>query len=148
MKRKYVLWIAAIAGLLLIFIVAAPLLYIDDWSRDLTTNRAATSEDHKRPELRNIHSDLPPGELAEIVHTVGAGLSGWQEVESGVPDEIHFTRTTAIMGFVDDIKVTIQPDGDGSELSAVSQSRKGRGDLGQNPRNLKQLLDAVRAKLK
>jgi len=147
MKRKYVLYIVGAVALILLLVLAAPLLIIDDWSRDLSTNRAATSNDAANPSLRNIDSKLPPEELAEVVRQAVPELNGWKLAGSGQPDVVRFTRTTRLMGFVDDIEVTIQATSDGSTLSAVSQSRTGRGDLGQNPRNLVELTNAVRRAL-
>jgi uncharacterized protein (DUF1499 family) len=49
--------------------------------------------------------------------------------------------------FKDDITVRVINRGSERVLAAKSRSRVGKGDLGQNPRNLKQLLEAVRTKL-
>jgi uncharacterized protein (DUF1499 family) len=48
------------------------------------------------------------------------------------------------MRYKDDIRLSIKPADSGSLLSAESRSRVGRGDLGQNPRNLRELLGAIR----
>jgi uncharacterized protein (DUF1499 family) len=48
------------------------------------------------------------------------------------------------MKYRDDIRVQIEPAAEGTRLSAESRSRVGKGDLGQNPRNLRELLDKVR----
>ena len=37
----------------------------------------------------------------------------------------------------------VYPDPDGARLELTSASRLGKGDLGQNPRNLEELLRAV-----
>lgn len=64
------------------------------------------------------------------------------EIERGI--EIHLTRTTPIMRFTDDIHVWLTAAGDGTRVDAESQSRVGKGDLGQNPRNLKELISGLR----
>jgi uncharacterized protein (DUF1499 family) len=61
---------------------------------------------------------------------------------------LHFVRTTPLMRYKDDIRVRIVPAASGSRVSAESRSRIGRGDLGQNPRNLRELLAAVRGAAK
>lgn len=135
--------------LVLIFaaMVFATVFTIDDWSRDLSMNRAETSADAKDPRLHPIQSTLHPGDLAAVVETTAERLSGWRRPHREDTDEkieIRFERTTRVWRFVDDVVVTITPTETGSELQATSQSRIGRGDLGQNPRNLVELLERVR----
>lgn len=136
--------------LLLLVVVAPPLLIIDDWSRDLTTNHAATSEGADDEALRPIHSTRSPSETAQLVERAAAELSRWELVEETSGKDgvvtLALVRTTPLLRFRDDITVTISPEGNGSIITAESQSRVGRGDLGQNPRNLKELLGAVRRK--
>ena len=84
-------------------------------------------------------------ETANLIRRWVESKSHWElvsESESGKrPARFHLTRTTAILRFVDDIEVTIEenPDAGGSVVSATSRSRVGKGDLGQNPRNLIEL---------
>lgn len=120
-------------------------LYVEDWSRDFTTNTAATVDDPQSP-LAALHSDLPPAELANHVIAVVGHLPRWRLIKL---DEgqglvtIHFVRTTPLAHFKDDVTVRIAPVEGGSVLHAESKSRLGTGDLGQNPRNLRELLDAL-----
>jgi hypothetical protein len=87
----------------------------------------------------------------------------------GVVDEpiiMRLTRTTSLFRFVDDITVTISSveidaasaendaSGDGSSgasrgsrIEVRSQSRIGKGDLGQNPRNIRELIGELKAGL-
>jgi uncharacterized protein (DUF1499 family) len=44
---------------------------------------------------------------------------------------------------VDDVHVRLIADGVNTRVEAKSQSRVGVGDLGQNPRNLRQLTNAL-----
>ena len=136
-----------LAGLLAIAVVLVT--HVEDWSRDLTTNVAATSDDARDERLRTISSTQRPPELAELVIAAARELPRWKLVEQSsgsTATALHFVRTTGLMGFQDDIRVRIVAATDGgSELSAESRSRVGKGDLGQNPRNLRELLDKVRA---
>jgi uncharacterized protein (DUF1499 family) len=129
---------------------------VDDWNRDLTTNFAATSATAKKPSLRPIISELPQVELADLVVAAARQLPSWElsdrEAES---DEItlRFVRTTRLMRFKDDITVHIRPvksnnEPPSYEISAESQSRVGKGDFGQNPRNLIELMDTLRSLLR
>jgi uncharacterized protein (DUF1499 family) len=147
------MWIAlyivlglALAGLLLVALVL--ITQVEDWSRDLTTNVAATSDDARDERLRTVVSPQAPPELATQVVERARSLRGWELAEESADETaiaLHFVRTTGLMKFRDDIRVHIQPAADGgSRLSAESRSRVGKGDLGQNPRNLRELLDKVR----
>ena len=123
-------------------------LYVDDWKRDFTTNTASTSDDPKAA-LPAYHSDLPAAELAN--HTISAAgeLKGWHlaklEEGQGIVT-LRFVRSTKLLRFKDDITVHIASEDGGSVLRAESKSRLGKGDLGQNPRNLRELLTAVKEK--
>jgi uncharacterized protein (DUF1499 family) len=143
-----ILWIVLgclVAGLLAIAVVLVT--HVEDWSRDLSTNVAATSDEARDPRLRPIASPLAPADLAERVVSAARSLPRWELVERSRDGEfivLHFVRTTGLLQFQDDIRVRIDPAARGSRLSAESRSRVGKGDLGQNPRNLRELLDKLR----
>jgi uncharacterized protein (DUF1499 family) len=138
------LWVLAGVAIVTIFIFS----HVDDWSRDLTTNTAWTDEASQtlKP-LRVAKSpELVKADLLRVVDS----MSNWRVADGGedggVADggslKVHLVRTTTIMRFKDDIWVTLMPgDSEGSTVVQVrSQSRLGRGDLGQNPRNIRELL--------
>ena len=54
---------------------------------------------------------------------------------------MNLIRVTPIMRFTDDITVILRNEKEGTRVKATSQSRVGKGDLGQNPRNLKELVN-------
>ncbi|MFO0903332.1 MAG: DUF1499 domain-containing protein [Pirellulales bacterium] len=143
------LWLPAalVVGIILLF-AAVLATTVEDWSRDLSQNRAETRADHADPRLQPFRSRESPAELADRVVAAAGELRGWQLVErqeNGEAIELHLTRTTPLWRFVDDVRATIRRVEGETELSASSQSRVGKGDLGQNPRNLRELLDKVRA---
>lgn len=128
--------------------VAIVSLYVDDWQRDFTTNHASTSDNPKSP-LPALRSELSPAELANHTMGVMGKISRWRlaKLDEGAGEvTLHFVRVTRLARFADDITVRISPEGEGSILRAESRSRIGKGDLGQNPRNLRELLEAVKAK--
>jgi len=138
------LWVLAGVAIVTIFIFS----HVDDWSRDLTTNTAWTDEASQtlKP-LRVAKSpELVKADLLRVVDS----MSNWRVADGGedssVVDggalKVHLVRTTTIMRFKDDIWVTLMPgDSEGATVVQVrSQSRLGRGDLGQNPRNIRELL--------
>lgn len=131
------------------------LFTVDDWGRDFTTNDAATSDAAKNPSLRPVAAGLPPRDAAKLVVTAALQLPGWEFVGTEELEEeivLRFVRTTRLMRFKDDITVRIHSAADGlsstkCEISAESKSRIGKGDFGQNPRNLAELMDKVRSLL-
>jgi uncharacterized protein (DUF1499 family) len=56
---------------------------------------------------------------------------------------IHLTHVTKVFRFTDDIHVRLVLDGGDTRVEAESRSRIGAGDLGQNPRNLRELTSAL-----
>ena len=122
---------------------------VEDWSRDFSTNTAATDERSGDERLRPIRSGRGKAAMAELALDAASGLARWELVEqneSGGIIQLYFVRATPLWRFKDDIRVSIAPaKGGGSLLTAQSRSRVGKGDLGQNPRNLRELLGAIRA---
>ncbi len=167
-KRFMNLSILAIVAIASIVVIAAfvlgSLLLVEDWSRDLTTNWAATHPQHADHRLRPYEFTGTAPELAARLRQSVATLPGWNWVDErsdGKEVVIRLTRSTKLFRFVDDVTVRIEPlptdsgDAPGApdrpqesprvRLQAESKSRVGRGDLGQNPRNLRELLDSLRA---
>jgi hypothetical protein len=144
-----------------LLLILAPLalmaVFVDDWSRDLTTNRAWTGE--------TPGAVLPPlvvdGDAADVARAVAkfvANRPAWRHVdEKPLPDDSplpamleganlathHLVRTTALMRWKDDLWVVVEDRGGGVRVHAESRSRVGKGDLGQNPRNLREILRGI-----
>lgn len=147
-QRVRMAWICLIGAALLIVGMVA--WQVDDWRRDLTNNQAATSPDARDEALRPIVTGLALAELVETVKQAAAALDRWQLVDEAWSQgaaRLYFVRTTPLFRFKDDVTVDVRGAGDGATVEAQSRSRVGKGDLGQNPRNLKELLGAVRARL-
>ena len=128
-----------IAVAILVAFVGRIFIGIDDWSRDWSTNYA---------EVGPIGSDSTPDELTDQICLWIGDQPQWklQSADRSVPTEhrLKLTRNTLILSFTDDIEVKIAGKENGtSDIFASSRSRIGKGDLGQNPRNLKELLSAV-----
>lgn len=137
--------IAAVTGLMVTVWIFS---HIDDWGRDLTTNVASLDEAASDPLLRPLISEMSAQQLLERIDAFVAQRSNWQiaDQEQQVDQlKVHLTRRTPLMRFTDDIYVTITPHDSGTILNAESKSRVGKGDLGQNPRNLKELVAAVQS---
>ncbi|WP_158264819.1 DUF1499 domain-containing protein [Blastopirellula marina] len=138
------IWIIlAVCGGILLLFVGAMAITVDDWSRDLSTNVAETDPSASDPLLRPLKR---PGTLdcaQQVLEQQIAQIPRWTlgPIDgSGEEVIVHATRKTPLWGFVDDIRVTIAlVEAEQIEISVYSKSRLGKGDLGQNPRNIKEL---------
>ncbi|MCC9630409.1 DUF1499 domain-containing protein [Blastopirellula sp. JC732] len=136
------IWIAlgVVGGILLIFVVAT-VMTVDDWSRDLSTNVAETKQKATDPLLRPIDRQATLDCAKQVVERKIGEIPRWTlgSIDGGEEVVIHATRKTPLWGFIDDIRVTITPAEWGVSIAVYSKSRVGKGDLGQNPRNIKEL---------
>jgi uncharacterized protein (DUF1499 family) len=105
-------------------------------------NFAATSPAADDPRLRPHMLPLGPEPAGERVARAVAGIRGWRVLGRG-DGVIQATRTTRLFRFVDDVSILLEPAAGGTAVSARSGSRIGRGDLGQNRRNLAELWRAL-----
>ena len=152
---KMIGWIAIAITLVFIASIA---LRIDDWSRNWSENTATLSDDAERPGLRPVRLDLSPEQAEEKIRSWVESTSNWQYVGTTSQNDgsidVKLIRQTSVMRFTDDIEVQIRADvanaasenasGERVVITATSQSRVGKGDLGQNPRNLIELTKALR----
>ncbi len=149
--RSTVLWV-------LLAIISFPLvlmgIQIDDWQRDFSINWAKTAADAKDPLLKPV---LLPGNVADakqLILEVVSKLNRWKasvgsaESIEGDAVVVRFERTTGLMRLVDDITVRLLPQANAVLVEVESRSRVGKADLGQNPRNIKELNAAIQAAVK
>jgi len=121
---------------------------IENWKRDLSINFA--SLDAKSPDSR-LHPPIVPQSVQETEEKIKAWVEQaprWSIESSDLTAEegtIHLTRTTKIFRWVDDIQIRLHAEDDGTRIEAESRSRVGKGDLGQNPRNLREMLVGIGA---
>ena len=87
-----------------------------------------------------------PDDLTKAIEDAIEGLPAWT-LEKSEAGEIHAVRKTSVFRFKDDITVRISTQDAGTEATFESASRVGKSDLGQNPRNLQELLDAINEEL-
>jgi len=85
---------------------------------------------------------VDPARLLAAVRRAVEGLPRWR-LEAQEGDGVRAVRTTRLLRFKDDVTARVYPDAGGARLELTSASRLGKGDLGQNPRNLKELARAV-----
>ena len=155
-KKIMIYLFAGIGGLIAVVIIAT-IAQVDDWSRDLSQNRAETSPDAESNFLRPIESAKTIDEIESAVKEFVSEFPHWEMVgrehpvsqtsETAEEFEIKLTRTSKLFKFVDDVTLRITKSGENYRIDAVSQSRVGKGDLGQNPRNIKKLFAALKPRL-
>ena len=112
--------------------------------RWFTRNWADTAESGD-PAVAPQRLSRPPHEVLAELRGVIDRLPRWQ-VESVDPDlpTLRATRRSRLFRFVDDVTVRLDSaPGSGTLLHARSQSRVGKGDFGQNRRNLRELFAAL-----
>lgn len=134
----------------LVVVIAVPFILVaiqvDDWSRDLSTNVAETSARAPDAGLRPLVVAQPPDLIVQAVRQAAEGLRGWRVTGVAAGHRttvIHLERTSRIFRFTDDVRLQIDDRGADRLVTAVSRSRTGRADLGQNPRNLKEMLGTL-----
>jgi uncharacterized protein (DUF1499 family) len=136
-KRSRLVILAVVACVLMGFASR-----LENWKRDLTSNAAQLDADSPDPTLRPFNLPIPLQEAAERTQNWVGGMSRWS-VESIDGSEgtviLHVTRRTLVFRFVDDITIQLTEEAGGTRVDAESKSRFGKGDLGQNPRNLREL---------
>lgn len=142
-NRRYVVPGAILAGLSLFLV-----LYIDDWSRDFTSNEAFIAADAKDPRLRPLFSRRSSAELSEAARAAAGRIRNWEyvgEASDGSTARVLFVRTSRLSRVRSDVVIRIEDLGEQRRLTGESRSRAGFiGDLGANPRALRRFLAEVR----
>lgn len=105
----------------------------------------AETDEPGDPPLASVVVPLPLAQaLAQVAETVRY-LPRWQVESVDRPaSTIRATHRTRVFRFIDDVMIRLEAADDGTRIRARSQSRIGAGDLGQNRRNLIELLEMLR----
>lgn len=85
---------------------------------------------------------MPMAQAAARLTATVNQLPRWKILET-TDSVIWATRSTRLFQFTDDIVILLVPLGDSTRVEARSSSRLGKGDLGQNRRNLAELWGAA-----
>lgn len=105
------------------------------------------------PDLKSLSSastartyPVTAKDLARAVEEAVRSLPRWT-VERATEEEVQATRKTRFLSFTDYVTVSLTQTRTGANINTqagfVSTSRKGVWDLGQNRRNLEELLAAI-----
>ena len=136
--RKLLLGVFALGALL-------PWLAVRNFSERFaqggSTNRADTAT--------NTPSDLQPRQYAAPAQQVGDAVAaafaqlGWEPVYRNATSLEAEVPVARMNWFVDDLKVTLSEANGATTVNVQSQSRVGRGDLGENRRHIVQLFTVL-----
>jgi len=124
-KSKIAKWAGRVISASLVMLAIFVFTQVDDWGRDLTTNYAGLEVSAYKDRNECVEATLAA--IKEL---------GWVLVDDA---PIHAVRSSTL-GFKDDVYVYITGFGDITIIRFWSKSRVGIGDLGQNPRNIVDLL--------
>jgi uncharacterized protein (DUF1499 family) len=130
-------WLLAVA------VIAALVLAFTTWP---LINDVETGQTPAYPDLRVQEYAASPDRVAKALEKALAGLPRWEVVGSGHGQASHSLQavhTTRVFRFKDDVSVRIWREGERTRVSVRSRSRIGKGDFGQNARNIRELLDAL-----
>ena len=106
------------------------------------SNFAVTEVAATDSSLRPHHFPAPPALMRDRVLSIVRSLPRWQ-VRDTSGAVLWVTRTTRLFRFVDDLYILIDTSDSGSLVLVRSASRVGKGDLGQNRRNIIELWTAL-----
>ncbi|MGK7346770.1 MAG: DUF1499 domain-containing protein [Candidatus Nitrospinota bacterium M3_3B_026] len=114
-----------------------------DW---FTKNRVETSPDHEDRALRPRFFPAPPATALDAARRAAESLPSWK-LASADKERVRAERATGLFQFIDDIEISVVAHPAGAIISARSGSRVGKGDFGQNKRNIVELFEAVGVEL-
>jgi len=112
--------------------------------RPLVTNDVATGRSEWYPELGPRRYEASVDEVLGAVEEVVRNRERWSVVNVE-PEEnrLEAEVETEKMGYVDDLTVRLETEGSETVVHARSVSRVGVGDMGQNARTIRELLDRL-----
>lgn len=111
-------------------------------------NRVETGKTPEYPDLQPLTVAFPATRVFEAALTAARTLPRWTVVKTDpAAGLIEAEARTRLWRFVDDVTIRIIPGEGRATVSVRSASRVGRGDLGQNARNIRAFLDALRRAL-
>jgi hypothetical protein len=115
----------------------------------LTKNIYVTSPRDPDPFFNPRKYDQPKDEIVEVVKTAVTSLPGWKfEEYKAIQGRVRAGHRWFI-GLGEEINIYVVQGIDGvTTLEITSQSKAGKGDWGQNKRNVKSLLDVLDSKIK
>jgi uncharacterized protein (DUF1499 family) len=142
MTRKFIVSLGIATGL----IVTALLVAASIWP---VINEVETGETPEYPDIQPQYYSAEPRRVFEEAKASIELRTRWK-LEAARTDSwtIEATHETYVFGFVDDVTVWVEPVTDFvTRVRVRSASRMGKGDFGQNARNIRDFFEALDARL-
>ena len=142
MKRRLLTIVGILAGLA----VTGMLVAASIWP---VINVVETGETPEYPDVQPQYYTAEPRRVFEESRDSIEAMERWTVVSSQpANDTLKATHSTYVFGFVDDVTVWIEPVTEFvTRVRLRSASRIGKGDFGQNARNIQQFFGALDERL-
>ena len=142
MKRKMMIGAGAllgvVIGLLLVTATIWPVL-----------NSVETGKTPEYPEVLPLYFSADAQRVFDEVEASVGALDGWTvQTSERETLTVRAERTSSLFGFVDDVELTVKPATEFvTVVEAKSSSRVGKGDFGQNARNITDVFEELGRRL-
>lgn len=132
--RLYMMWAA------LGFLIVVSIVLLKSWP---VINVVETGRTPEYPDVQPRQYAVGRAQVFDAAMHAVNRLPRWALVSSRAETgEIRAEATTLVLRFVDDVVIRVTEQGNGTVVSVRSSSRVGRGDFGQNARNIRAFLAA------
>lgn len=142
MKKRLFLASAILVGLL----ITGMLVAAATWP---VLNVVETGQTPEYPEVQPLYYSADPRRVFDESEASVEALERFELVEADAATRtLRAEATTRVFGFVDDVTVRVEPVTEFvTRVHVRSASRVGKGDFGQNARNIRTFLDELDARL-
>jgi uncharacterized protein (DUF1499 family) len=133
--------------LLLLAIVAAGVAAFLAWPR---IGQVATGRTPEYPGIKPATFQSSEGTVLKAARSVLETLPGWEIVGSGSGpggSAIYAVHTTPIKVVKEEVTIEVRRQGGGTRVEVLSRSRSTKWDFGQNARNIREFLTALRRRV-
>lgn len=131
LKRRLVITSAILVGLA----ITAILVAAATWP---VINVVETGKTPEYPDIQPLYYSTDPQRVFDEAEAAAGALERWEVVEADVATRtIEAEATTRVFGLVDDVTIRVEPVTEFvTRVHVRSASRVGKGDFGQNARNI------------
>lgn len=136
----------AIAIIALLVVGAAGVLLLATWPMINVVETGRTPE--YRDVVPRVYRLAPAVVFDAVLHAINR-LPRWHLIaHDEAKGEIRAEAVTRLWRFVDDVTIHVHPCGDATCVDVRSASRIGKGDFGQNARNIRRLFEELDVQLR
>ncbi len=142
MKRRLFIALAIVVGLTVTGVLVAASI----WP---VINVVETGKTPQYPDVQPQYYTTDPQRVFDEAQAGIKSMERWTLVSAdSATRTIHAEHATRVFGFIDDVTVTIEPATEFvTRVNVKSASRVGKGDLGQNARNIEEFFGELDRRL-